>query len=275
MQEPRWTLDELAERVDLALAVDYQGQPSGRVRAVPDGRAIRWYTTIGLIDRPVAHRGRTALYGPRHLLQLVAVKRLQAKGLPLVAIQQELAGATDSQLARVARLPSDARPTVPSGPVPAVAVPDGGDPPTGRVPGRRGSAGTPRSAAPAQPPAVAPGVADVTARRASFWRDRPVAAATGPARPTGLGRRGPATLRGVRLGAGATLLLEPGRELAAADLDAILAAAGPLLAVLRDRGLDGGARTPDEDADRIPDPLADHEARPARRAENEPRREHP
>jgi hypothetical protein len=275
MQEPRWTLDELAERVDLALAVDYQGQPSGRVRAVPDRRAIRWYTTIGLIDRPVAHRGRTALYGPRHLLQLVAVKRLQAKGLPLVAIQQELAGATDSQLARVARLPSDARPTVPSGPVPAVAVPDGGDPPTGRVPGRRGSAGTPRSAAPAQPPAVAPGVADVTARRASFWRDRPVAAATGPARPTGLGRRGPATLRGVRLGAGATLLLEPGRELAAADLDAILAAAGPLLAVLRDRGLDGGARTPDEDADRIPDQLADHEARPARRAENEPRREHP
>jgi hypothetical protein len=79
----------------------------------------------------------------------------------------------------------------------------------------------------------------------------------------------------VRLGAGATLLLEPGRELAAADLDAILAAAGPLLAVLRDRGLDGRARTPDEDADRIPDPLADHEARPPRRAENEPRREHP
>jgi hypothetical protein len=291
MEEPRWTLDELAERVDMALAVDYHGPPSGRVRAVPDRRAIRWYTTIGLIDRPAAHRGRTALYGPRHLLQLVAVKRLQAKGLPLVAIQQELAGATDSQLARVARLPSDARPTAPSGPVPAVAVPDGGDPPTGRVPGRRGSAGTPRSAAPAQPPAVAPGVADVTARRASFWRDRPVAAFTAPAaeaatdaaeapagsrdRPTGLGLRRPAPLQGVRLGAGATLLLEPGRELAAADLDAILAAAGPLLAVLRDRGLDGGARTPDEDADRIPDPLAGHEARPARRAENEPRREHP
>src|SRR5918992_1504723 len=102
MQKPRWTLDELAERVDAALAVDYPGQPSGRVRAVPDRRAIRWYTTIGLIDRPIAHRGRTALYGPRHLLQLVAVKRLQAKGMPLVAIQQELAGATDTQLARVA-----------------------------------------------------------------------------------------------------------------------------------------------------------------------------
>ena len=82
MQEQRWTLDELAERVDVALTVDYAGPPSARVRAVPDRRAIRWYTTIGLIDRPVAHRGRTALYGPRHLLQLVAVKRLQASGLP-------------------------------------------------------------------------------------------------------------------------------------------------------------------------------------------------
>ena len=285
MQEPRWTLDELAERVDLALAVDYHGQPSGRVRAVPDRRAIRWYTTIGLIDRPVAHRGRTALYGPRHLLQLVAVKRLQARGLPLVAIQQELAGATDSQLARVARLPLDARPTVLPGPVPAVVVPDGGDPPTGRVADRRAAAGTPRSAAPAQPPAVAPRVAGGTARRASFWRDRPVAAFTAPAAEAATDAAeateapeisgAPATLQGVRLGAGATLLLEPGRELAAADLDAILAAAGPLLAVLRDRGLDGRARTPDEDADRIPDPLADHEARPARRAENEPRREHP
>ena len=274
----------------MALAVDYHGQPSGRVRAVPDRRAIRWYTTIGLIDRPVAHRGRTALYGPRHLLQLVAVKRLQARGLPLVAIQQELAGATDSQLARVAHLPLDARPTVLPGPVPAVVVPDGGDPPTGRVADRRAAAGTPRSAAPVQPPAVAPRPAGGTARRASFWRDRPVAAFTAPAAEAGtdaaaapeaaearagLGLRTPATLQGVRLGAGATLLLEPGRELAADDLDAILAAAGPLLAVLRDRGLDGRARTPDEDADRIPDPLADHEARPARRAENEPRREHP
>src|SRR5919206_4012100 len=120
MEQPRWTLDELAERVGAALAVDYAGQPSGRVRDVPDRRAIRWYTTIGLVDRPVAHRGRTALYGPRHLLQLVAVKRLQARGLPLVAIQQELAGATDSQLERVARLPRAAARVATDG----VAAPD-------------------------------------------------------------------------------------------------------------------------------------------------------
>src|SRR4029453_18551905 len=115
--------------------------PGGGVRPAPGRRPIRWSTTIGLIDRPVAHRGRTALYGPRHLLQLVAVKRLQARGLPLVAIHQELAGATGSQLARVARLPLDTRPAVL--PVPAVVVPDGGDRPTGRGGDGGGPAGPP------------------------------------------------------------------------------------------------------------------------------------
>ena len=239
MEEPRWTLDELAERVDAALAVDYPGQPSGRVRDVPDPRAIRWYTTIGLIDRPVAHRGRMALYGPRHLLQLVAVKRLQAKGLPLVAIQQELAGATDTELGRVAQVPAPARPT-----------------------------GAPAPGAEARRLAAGP------ARRAAFWRELPVAALaaeaagapaasasraapTGPTGPAGtsapvsgaaaptapeapvLPAAGVATLRGVRLGAGATLLLEPGRDLDADDLRAVHDAAQPLIAVLRARRLGG------------------------------------
>jgi DNA-binding transcriptional MerR regulator len=262
MQEPRWTLDELAERVDVALAVDYAGPPSARVRAVPDRRAIRWYTTIGLIDRPVAHRGRTALYGPRHLLQLVAVKRLQASGLPLVAIQQELAGATDTQLARVARLPggpaaldgggsSLVRDSVPG---PAGLTADGGSPEKARAEMRAGAA---RGAAAEQPAAEQP-VAGPSravagrARRAGFWREQaasftaaPSGPAVGPADPGApTGFPGPdlpvATLRGVRLGEGATLLLEPGRQVDAADIQAVLDAARPLLAVLRERGLGTG-----------------------------------
>src|SRR4029453_18343692 len=152
MHEPRWTLDELAERVDTALAVDYSGPPSGRVRAVPDRRAIRWYTTIGLVDRPVAHRGRTALYGPRHLLQLVAVKRLQARGLPLVAIQQELAGATDSQPPRVPRPPGPPAPPrapPPAPPCPRAAARRGG-------PGSGGSGRPPSPSRPTPPPSPAP-----------------------------------------------------------------------------------------------------------------------
>lgn len=101
-----WTLGELAERVETALA-DYPGQVNGRVRAVPDRRAIRWYTTIGLVDRPAEMRGRTALYSRRHLLQLVAIKRRQAQGHTLAQIQAELAGATDESLQPIAALTAD------------------------------------------------------------------------------------------------------------------------------------------------------------------------
>ena len=59
-----WTLDELVRRVTAALAGGaYPGAPNGRVRDVPDRRAVRWYATIGLVDRPAGTRGRTALYG--------------------------------------------------------------------------------------------------------------------------------------------------------------------------------------------------------------------
>jgi len=102
-----WTMDELVERVRQALAAEYPGAPNGRVRDVPDRRAIRWYTTTGLVDRPAGMRGRTALYGPRHLLQLVAVKRRQAQGHSLAAIQAELAGASDAELEIAARVPEE------------------------------------------------------------------------------------------------------------------------------------------------------------------------
>ena len=101
--EARWTLDELVRRVAATLAGPaYPGSPNGRVRDVPDRRTVRWYATIGLVDRPAAMQGRTALYSVRHLRQIVAVKRLQAQGLSLAEVQAELAGATDKTLRSVA-----------------------------------------------------------------------------------------------------------------------------------------------------------------------------
>src|SRR3954454_24575633 len=102
--ETLWTIEELGGRVAEALSDGYRGVPSGRVRDVPDLRTIRYYTTLGLLDRAAAMRGRTALYGRRHLLQLVAIKRLQARGLSLAEIQQRLVGLTDADLGRLARL---------------------------------------------------------------------------------------------------------------------------------------------------------------------------
>jgi DNA-binding transcriptional MerR regulator len=102
-----WTIDQLCAQAAVALSVDYAGQGNGQVRDLPDLRTIRYYTTLGLIDRPAAMRGRTALYGRRHLLQLVAIKRLQAKGHTLAELQRQLLGLSDSELAAIARLPAN------------------------------------------------------------------------------------------------------------------------------------------------------------------------
>lgn len=105
--DERWRLEELVQLAEQALsAAPYEGQTSGRVRDVPDARTIRYYTTIGVLDRPLEMRGRTAYYGRRHLLQIVAVKRLQARGMSLVDIQKNIAGADNSSLKRWAALPA-------------------------------------------------------------------------------------------------------------------------------------------------------------------------
>lgn len=110
MSDELWTLEQLSDRVADLLADGYEGQRNGRVRELPNGRTIRWYTTIGLVDRPLANRGRVALYGPRHALQLAAIKQLQARGLSLAQIQERLLGISDEELADLARTRIDVIP---------------------------------------------------------------------------------------------------------------------------------------------------------------------
>ncbi|WP_127503621.1 MerR family transcriptional regulator [Actinoplanes solisilvae] len=197
-----WTLDELVERVRKALEAEYPGAPNGRVRDVPDRRAIRWYSTIGLVDRPLGTRGRSALYGPRHLEQLVAIKRRQAEGHSLAQIQEELTGISPSSLADIAHVP------------PRLLVQIGDDS-ADEAPSR------PRfwSDQPAATPPPAPALPLMSTAIAA--PDRP----TPPTQP----------FTGVALGGG-VLLLVP-RPLSDHDRDAVAEAAEPLLALLAARGL--------------------------------------
>jgi DNA-binding transcriptional MerR regulator len=190
-------MDELVDRVRRALAAEYPGAPNGRVRDVPDRRAIRWYTTTGLVDRPAGMLGRNALYGPRHLLQIVALKRRQAEGLSLAQIQAELAGAGDEELTRVARVPDE------------LLVADGRAPDPAAGPVR------PRFWAAAPVLAAEPAPAEAT----------PAPAAGTP----------PDAVGGVALGGGAILVLP--QLPTADDRAAIAAAAAPLLDLLAARGL--------------------------------------
>ncbi|HEU4350059.1 MAG TPA: MerR family transcriptional regulator [Actinoplanes sp.] len=228
-----WTLDELVERVRRALAAEYPGAPNGRVRDLPDRRAIRWYTTTGLVDRPLGMRGRTALYGNRHLLQLVALKRRQAEGRTLAEIQAELAGASDDALTRVARVPESlldaAGGPADDGPVRTrfwATPPEQGEPEQGE-PEQGEKAALPERAAD-RTPAVQQGEKTAQPERAPLERaaDRTPAAQQGEkAAPIG----------GVALGHGAILVL-PGLP-TEDERRAIAAAARPLMDLLRERGL--------------------------------------
>lgn len=96
------TLEDLSSEVSRLLqdgglaSADFDG----RISPLPDARTIRYYTTLGLLDRP-AIVGRQARYGRRHVLQLMAVKALQALGLPLAEIQRQLYGKSDAELEAV------------------------------------------------------------------------------------------------------------------------------------------------------------------------------
>ncbi|HEX8112597.1 MAG TPA: MerR family transcriptional regulator, partial [Kofleriaceae bacterium] len=106
-----WTLPELVAEVAARIAA-LPAPKNGQVRAVPDERTVRYYVTLGLLDRPSAMRGRTALYGPRHVAQVVAIKRLQTMGRSLSEIQALWSTLDDPTLARMSgvALPAAARP---------------------------------------------------------------------------------------------------------------------------------------------------------------------
>ena len=54
----RYIVDFCCVEHDLVVETDgYDGPPNGRVRDVPDRRTIRYYTTIGLLDRPAEVSG--------------------------------------------------------------------------------------------------------------------------------------------------------------------------------------------------------------------------
>jgi DNA-binding transcriptional MerR regulator len=156
------------------------------VRETPDRRTVRYYTTLGMLDRPTEFRGRTGLYGPRQLWQLMAIKRLQSRGEPLQEIQQRLLNATDAELRRIAGPPR----------------------------------GTPEPAR----------KRTESSRATSFWLDAPEERAPADAEV--------ATFTGLELDPGITLTLSAARRLLAPDdLEALTAAAAPLLKVLRARHL--------------------------------------
>ena len=97
-----FSLDQLSGEVANRLAaLGMLGvAPDARVSAAPDARTVRYYTTLGLLDRPRIEN-RQARYGQRHLLQLLVIKILQSQDLPLARIQELMYGRSDAELQQV------------------------------------------------------------------------------------------------------------------------------------------------------------------------------
>ena len=96
----RWSVQELAETVN-DWCHDRGVRPAnGQAASELTARTLHYYRGAGLLDAPETGAGRG--YGRRHFLQLVAIRILQAEGLPLSRIQQLLFGRSDEELEDIA-----------------------------------------------------------------------------------------------------------------------------------------------------------------------------
>ena len=212
----RYTLAGLADASAAVLDALGVEARNGQVRDRPDIRTIRYYGTLGLVDRPAEMSGRTALYSSRHLLQVLAVKTLQARSATLADVQRTLVGATDAELRRAIG------PGLPA----ALAA-------AAKAPAAETSATTQR------PQDSAFWLAVPAVPRSAAASESTVPVTTGPV-TTGPVTTGPAMqprqVTAIRLAPGTTLLIDSDNA-AIIDAAALQAAAGPLLTYLTGAGL--------------------------------------
>ena len=91
----------LAASIQMLGQLGVEQDPQSRVSALPDLRSFRMYRTQKLIDDPNTKVGVAGDYGRKHVLQLAAIKSLQAQRLPLREIRTLLADASDRRLEEV------------------------------------------------------------------------------------------------------------------------------------------------------------------------------
>jgi DNA-binding transcriptional MerR regulator len=85
----------VCERVMSDLGLE---QARGTVTNVPDERTIRYYLAEGLIQPVDERQGTASVFAYVHLLQLVAVKKLQAEHFPIRKIRELVAGKSELEL---------------------------------------------------------------------------------------------------------------------------------------------------------------------------------
>jgi len=94
-----WNARGLAAHVTALVDAAGMRPTNASARAAPSARAVRFYVSSGLLDRPEG-TGTAAIYNYRHLLQLLAIKIRQREGQTLDAIKREMRETTGDLLER-------------------------------------------------------------------------------------------------------------------------------------------------------------------------------
>jgi DNA-binding transcriptional MerR regulator len=89
---------ELSDAAERLLRAVGPSQERGTVAEYPNERTTRYYLSEGLISPPYEKRGLTSVFGYPHLLTLLVVKKLQAKGLTISIIRTLIAGKSVEEL---------------------------------------------------------------------------------------------------------------------------------------------------------------------------------
>lgn len=104
IHEPvEWDLDNFVQEVNARLpAYLPSGTTNSKLREEVTPRLVRHYATLGLLDEP-GKEGREARYTPRHLLQMLVLRRLLAEGYSSGALGDSNRRRADGELLAMLR----------------------------------------------------------------------------------------------------------------------------------------------------------------------------
>ena len=92
------TLEELVQALSALLAELAPHQSRWAVSERPDARTVRYYTTRGMLPKPLGYDGGRARYGFAHLVRLLCIKQLQARRFTLDQIARTLQERSDDDV---------------------------------------------------------------------------------------------------------------------------------------------------------------------------------
>ena len=102
-EQETFKLGDLAEAVNrIVVDLPLEQPDDGRVSSELNERTLRYYISEGLMDAP-DDKGSAAVYSKKHLLQVLVVKALQARYLPIKRIREILWGKREKELEGILR----------------------------------------------------------------------------------------------------------------------------------------------------------------------------